>query len=377
MTRVEPIKFLFALPGFHLVERGAEIALLSIAAELAKAGDEVTVIGSGPMKEGTPYRYLRAPAIRRERFEGARTMPLLRDVTAFEEASFAPGLLRRYRPASYDATFTCSYPFTNWVLRRPSLSKRPRHIFITQNGDWPARSDDAEFRLFGCDGLVCTNPEYFEANRARWRARLIPNGVDVARFRAGRPDRVRFGIPADVPVVLMVSALIGSKRVDEGIRAIEGLKDVHLVCAGDGPLRVEIEALAARSLPDRFTRLVVNSSDMPALYRSADAFLHLSKDESFGNVYVEALASGLPIIAHDIPRVRWILGDGEHIVDTSDPTLVQGALQAALQEGAGRSAERMERAASFSWTAIAERYREFAVEVIENAPRHADDRKGV
>lgn len=42
------MRLLFALPGFHLFDRGAEVALLSVAAELAKKGDNVTVVGSGP-----------------------------------------------------------------------------------------------------------------------------------------------------------------------------------------------------------------------------------------------------------------------------------------------------------------------------------------
>lgn len=63
-------------------------------------------------------------------------MPLLRSETVYEEASFVPALLWRYRPADYDITVTCSFPFTNIALRRPMLGgRRPAHLFITQNGD--------------------------------------------------------------------------------------------------------------------------------------------------------------------------------------------------------------------------------------------------
>ena len=84
-------------------------------------------------------------------------------------------------------TVTCSYPYTNWILRRPAIGgAKPRHVFVTQNGDWPPQQSGAEYRYFGCDGLVCTNPDYFERNKARWNCSLIPNGVDVTRFRPGR-----------------------------------------------------------------------------------------------------------------------------------------------------------------------------------------------
>ena len=88
-------------------------------------------------------------------------------------------------------------------------------------------------------------------------------------------------------------------------------------------------------MPGRFTRLTVPPVEMPDLYRSADVFLHLSRDESFGNVYVEAMACGLPIVAHDIPRVRWIVGDDEHLIDTDQPTQLVSALQEVLDASVG------------------------------------------
>ena len=124
------------------------------------------------------------------------------------------------------------------MLRRPDWSRqRPPHVFVTQNGDWPARANVSEYRLFGCEGLVCTNPDFYESNRARWRCRLIPNGVDCVRFQPGMPQRQELGLPADRLIVLMVSALIPTKRVEIGIEAVSQVADAHLVVAGDGPLR--------------------------------------------------------------------------------------------------------------------------------------------
>src|SRR3546814_17213753 len=93
----------------------------------------------------------------------------------------------------------------------------------------------------------------------------------------------------------MVSAFIPTKRVLDGIRAVAQLGDAYLVVAGDGPLRGDGEALAAELLPGRFRRLSLAAADMPALYRSADVFLHMSLLETFGNVFIEAWARGLPI----------------------------------------------------------------------------------
>lgn len=359
------MRILFALPGLHQVQRGAEVAFLAVATGMARAGHEVTLIGSGPELPDRPYRYLRAPSIPRGRFEHFPSIPALRSDTSWEELSFAPGLLARYRPGDYDATLTCAYPFTNWALRRPVLGgARPRHIFVTQNGVWPAISDKSEFRWFGCDGLVCINPDFLAQTRDRYRAKLIPNGVDLARFGPGAPTRARFGLPDGVPIVLMVSAMIASKNVADGISAVARLPDAHLVVAGDGPIRAELQAVAAEQLPGRYHPVSIASEAMPDLYRSADAFLHLSRDESFGNVYVEALATGLPIVAWDLPRTRWIVGDAVNYARADSIDALGAAIGEALGAGDAGRADRLERAKRFDWNAIALQYAEFVEEVV-------------
>lgn len=364
------MRILFALPGLHKYERGAEVALNALATELAAGGDDVTIIGSGHPKPSQPYRFFRARSLQREGFEHFPSLPVFRSETVYEEASFVPGLLRRYRPRDFDITATCSYPFTNWVLRRPVLrGTRPPHVFITQNGDWPAQSEKSEYRLFGCEGLVCTNPDYYERNHLRWPSALIPNGIDVNRFRPGQPSRETFGIPQNRPVILMVSALIPSKRVGDGIAAVSKLPDAHLVVAGDGPLRDDIRRTADELLPGRFTRVSVAGHEMPLLYRSADVFLHLSKEESFGNVYIEAMACGLPIVGHDTPRLRWIVGDDEFLTDTSDLAAVASRLTEARSGTEAQRQARIERSSEFSWAKVAAKYRAFFEQVISGQAR--------
>lgn len=363
------MRILFALPGLHRYERGAEVAFVSIAKVLANAGDSVTLIGSGPTRTDVPYHFVQAASLSRQTFELFPKIPVLRTEFAYEELTFVPSLLRAYRPADYDVTLTCSYPFTNWVLRHPTRSGvRPPHVYVTQNGDWPAHSNDAEYRFFGCEGLVCTNPDFYERNKDRWHCHIIPNGVDCDRFRPSAPQREQFRLPADRTVILMVSALSPSKRVDVGIEAVSKIPQAHLVVAGDGPLRHSIDELAARLLPGRFTRLLLTPEQMPALYQSVDVFLHLSREESFGNVYVEAMASGLPIVAHDSPRLRWIVGERENLVDTSDPADVARAIELACRTSSpSERLFRVDSAKRFSWSQIGERYRGFLTEVVARA----------
>lgn len=353
------MRILFALAGLHRVSRGAEIALTSVATELARAGEDVTLIGSGEEVAGTPYRYLRAPLIPRERFERFPKIPGLRNETAWEEASFVPGFLRVYKPEDYDVTLTCSYPFLNWTLRaRHHSGYRPAHVFITQNGDWPARANRSEYRFFGCDGLVCINPDYYDHNRASYRSVLIPNGADLNRFKPGHGARKSFGLPTDVPIVLMVSALIESKMVSMAIEAVGRLEGVHLAVAGDGPLRDILRAQAESKMPGRYHNFTTSAERMPDLYRSANAFLHLSRDESFGNVFVEAMACGLPLVAWDLSRTRWIAGEHSLLVAETDPSALTDRISEALRAKVPVSAM-VRRAQEFPWPKIAAQYRTF------------------
>ena len=354
------MKILFALPGLHRIDRGAEIAFISVARELAKSGDMVTLIGSGQERSGEPYQFIHAGSISRDHFGSLPSVPLLRNDYAYEEMTFIPDLLRKYRPADYEVTLTCSYPFTNWALRRPALGRRrPAHVFVTENGDWPAYCNQSEYRFFGCEGLICTNPDFYERNRRRWVCQLIPNGVDCERFKPGPNQRELFGLPADKLIVLMVSALISSKRVDAGIEAVRQIPDAHLVVAGNGPLRPSIESMAASALPGRFTCFSVPADQMPMLYQSADVFLHLSREEAFGNVFLEAMACGLPIVAPDTARVRWIVGNDQFLLDKDDPSSTAAAVMAASAAPLYKRHDNISKAASFSWPRIARLYRDF------------------
>lgn len=349
------MRLLFALPGFHQYDRGAEVALMSVAEAMAATGDDVTLIGSGQPRPGTAYHFEHVGAVPRERFEKWPHFPPFRSETAWEDASFSANMLRKYDPNAFDAVVTCAFPFTHWALRRPA-KKKPLQIFVTQNGDWPAFENRSEYRAFSCDGLVCTNPDYFERNKQKWNCALIPNGVDLAHFERGAGDRARFGLPPDKKIILMVSAFIESKRVLDGIQAVSKLEDVFLVVAGDGPLRGEAQMLADTLMPGRFKRLSLAAKDMPGLYQSVDAFLHLSLLESFGNVFLEAWASGLPIVAHDTERLRWILGDYGFLCDTQNQAGLIGSLSSAISSNVDAGRDGINR---FAWSNIADEYRLF------------------
>ena len=367
------------LPGLGRVRRGAEAAFLELTRHLTQVpGVRVTLFGSGEQGvDGSEIRQV--PCRPRERFEGWPRIPCLRSENHYEELSFAWNLARSglYRPADFDLVLTCTYPHINWFLQWIGRRGGPKIVFATQNGDWMCRSRAREFRWFRCDALVCTNPVYFEAHRRRFRAALIPNGVDVEEFRPrdrdrGFPGHVVGPIPAGRRVVLMSTALIPPKRVAEGIRAVARVPDAFLVVAGDGPGRDAMSALARDLLPDRHRLLgSVARERMPELYRSADAFLHLCTDEPFGIVYLEAAASGLPMVVHDGEVPRWILGPSAFYADANDPDAVARGLAQALDPTVGGrvGAEARGRvAADWTWREQARSYLDFFREILGDRP---------
>ena len=360
-----------ALPGLHCIDRGAEVAFERVADLIAQGPDcKVTVFGSGPERAGRHYRYVQVPCLPRNRFEKWPRLPLLRDECAYEELTFAWNLRRAFDPKDFDLTMTCGYPYLNWALRLGRRRGRPGHIFVTQNGDWPAWHTTGEYRFFSCDGLICVNPVHEARNRARWPCALVSNGVDLESFLPGPSRRERFTVPRDVPVVLMVSALIATKNVASGVRAVAKLPGYFLVLAGDGPLRAETDELAAQLLPGRYRRLLCGRDEMADLYRSADVFLHLAKEESCSIACLEALASGLPIVAQDSPVARWLLEDQAEFVEYGDEAGVARALDAATQlHKPEHLAARAALARHRTWRASAAKYLEFMQRTHERLER--------
>ena len=363
------MKILMALPGLHRVSRGAEIAFESVASGLARSGRfEVVVAGSGPQIPGRPYTFLHAGMVPRERFEKFPKFPPLRSEFRWEELTFAWHLRKAARELRPDVTMTCSYPFVSWVLRgmRDRHGRRARHVFVTQNGDHPARRTNSEYKLFRCDGLVCTNPEFYEFNKSAWRSALIPNGVDVSRFTPGPDARAEFDLPLDGKVVVMASALIPSKNVALAIAAVARLDGVVLAVAGDGPCRDEVDGLGRSLLGPRYFRTTLPAEKMPGFYRSGDVFLHLSREESFGNVYIEAMACGTPVVAHDYGTTRWILGDRATLLDTSDPQATAQAIRRVLDNPPPDKQSFHQAACErFSWPVITAEYARFLQELAE------------
>jgi 1,2-diacylglycerol 3-alpha-glucosyltransferase len=156
------------------------------------------------------------------------------------------------------------------------------------------------------------------------RIEIVPSGIDVARFGAGRRDqtlRARFGAGSGDRLFLYVGRLAKEKNVELLLRALARAKDdsLKLVVAGDGPRRNELEQIARENGVAATTRFLgaIPRDELPDLYGSADAFVMPSTTETQGLVLAEALAAGTAVIAADAPQSREVLEDAGTFVPPS------------------------------------------------------------
>jgi 1,2-diacylglycerol 3-alpha-glucosyltransferase len=147
------------------------------------------------------------------------------------------------------------------------------------------------------------------------RIEIVPSGIDVARFAAGRRNealRARLGVGSGDRLLLSVGRLAKEKNLESIVMALAKAQSdsLKLVVAGDGPSRQELERLARENGVADSARFLgaVERDDLPDLYASADAFLMPSTTETQGLVLAEALAAGVRVIAADTPQNRDVLG---------------------------------------------------------------------
>jgi len=180
------------------------------------------------------------------------------------------------------------------------------------------------------------------------RLQVIGHGVDAGLFSPAQRDdglREAWGAGPDNRVLLYVGRLAAEKNVGLALEAFEYMRrrepSLRMVVAGEGPLRAKLAA----AHPDvRFVG-VQRTSALARCYASADVFLFPSLTDSFGNVVLEALASGLTVVAFDNAGAGTLIehghngllaqpGDRGSFFHTAELALAESAPGCALRQRA-------------------------------------------
>jgi glycosyltransferase involved in cell wall biosynthesis len=145
------------------------------------------------------------------------------------------------------------------------------------------------------------------------RLRVIGRGVDTKLFNPARRDerlRAGWGAAPDGVVLLYVGRLAAEKNLPTLAAAAEAAlaaqPRARLVFVGDGPARRELQA----RLPQAVFAGTRSGEDLAAHYASADIFLFPSLTETYGNVTLEAMASGLAVVAYDYAAAAAAIDNG-------------------------------------------------------------------
>lgn len=174
---------------------------------------------------------------------------------------------------------------------------------------------------------------------------IIPMGVDVELFKSGRRATYRLGLGKHDQVLLFVGRLVEKKGCDILVKAFHQLVDRHqgrvvLWIVGDGDSRRLIEALVRMlglSSKVRFFGAIPNER-LPDIYAGADLFVLPSVEDSKGDtegqgvVLLEAMASGVTIIASRVGGVEDVIEDGVTgwVVAPSDPVVLSEKIGVCL-----------------------------------------------
>jgi 1,2-diacylglycerol 3-alpha-glucosyltransferase len=201
-----------------------------------------------------------------------------------------------------------------------------------------------------CDAVVAPSASVAELLAERGVTtplRVIPTGVDVARFAQGdrTGGRLRHGLPAAAFVVGHVGRLAAEKNLTTLVAALVRLlvarPEAAALVVGEGAERVGMEAtFAAAGLAGRVCFAGhLERAALADAYAAMDAFLFTSQTETQGMVLTEAMAAGVPVVGLAAPGVSDVVRDGRNgrlLAADGEPEVVARALAAALDELADR-----------------------------------------
>lgn len=179
----------------------------------------------------------------------------------------------------------------------------------------------------------------------------IPNGVNISDFDFKEKKREN-----KEKVILSVGALTSFKRHELTINAVSHLENVRLIILGTGEEESKLIALAEEKIKGKYIVTNVPYSSIVDYYRQGDVFVLPSEEEPFGIVYLEAMASNLPVVVPDDVQRREIVGKAGIFCNVENENEYSEAITKALGYDWGNIPR--EQVEKYDWKNISKRYQE-------------------
>lgn len=246
-----------------------------------------------------------------------------------ETATFAHSALRPLLEEGFDVIHCLEQEVCSQLYAfRHVFEKTPKFLF--SNGGAIPSTD-----LPACD-FVQEHTEYNLRKNTSGKAFYLPHGVDTTRFHPGiKSDfRKRHAIPEDAFVVISVGTICyWHKRMDYVIREVAAVEGAYLIVAGQECADTDaIRELGQQLMGQRILFVNLPHEELPQAYAAADVFALGSLFETFGIVFIEAMAMGLPVFCTNHPNQRAIVGSGMFIDMTAPGALTRELKNAGKNE---------------------------------------------
>ncbi len=374
-----PLRIALFSGNYNYLRDGANQALNRLVAFLEAQGNIVRVYSptsdtpafppSGTLISAPSFRI---PGRADYRFSFALNAALKRDIR-----DFAPDIIHLSAPDRLNHSAK-KLAATLGVPVVASVHTRFETYFAYYGLGWFRRAAEGILRRFyaDLDEVFVTSDGFGDVLREQGligHSAVWSRGVDKLRFNPGKRDlswRRGLGIADDDVVIGFVGRLVLEKGLDVVAAAAAELRargvSHKLLIVGDGPARSRFEA----QVPGAVFTGFLDGETLPRAYAGIDMLLNPSTTETFGNINLEAMASGIPVVAAVATGSNCLIDDGVNgrLVPAGDTAAFADALTEYLTDPAARRAageQGLKRAKAYDWDsingAVLTRYHEIVV----------------
>jgi glycosyltransferase involved in cell wall biosynthesis len=323
----------------HIHRRGSEQAAMELADELERLGHGNRVVALGPALDGGREQGLQP--LGRSWKEGPPELV---------------SLARRLRRVLADEPVDVVVAHGGWPAQVAALAvgrRRPLLVWQRILGLPDKVWDPVRRRWWGMivrrfdAGVALTDEQAAELRRLGFRKPVwvIPNFRKPDRFRdldrveAAARLRAEVGAPEGVPLIGFVGHLVDQKRADRALEVLallpaQGCR-AHLVVAGTGALRPELEACAERMGVAGAVTFLGHRADVESVFGGVDVALLTSDAEGIPGVAIEALMAGCPMVSVPVGGVAEVIEHGHTglVLDGFEPVEMAAAVARLLADG--------------------------------------------